>query len=45
MKTSFLMHRKFVGRDEIDHMVFGLSRLLQHCFRLAKERGESTQIP
>lgn len=36
---------QFVGRDEIDYVVYGVSRLLLYCFTLAKSLGKPLQMP
>ena len=38
-------HTEFVGRDEIDYVVYGLSRLIIYCFQLSKAQDKQLQSP
>lgn len=38
-------HTEFVGRDDTDFVVYGLSRLILYCFQLSKPKNRPLQPP
>ena len=38
-------HREFVGRDEIDWVVLGFARLINHSLEVAKSKNSQIRVP